>query len=186
MKTLILKELRENLKWVTLPGLAGLPLVRLELTVTQVSDLSPLKRMPLTDLQITYTPVTDLSPLKGMMIQVLNLDGTQVENLAPMEGQPLTHLHLRRTRVADLSPLKGMPLVYLAYKGTPVTDITPLKELRLKSVECDFQPARDAARRAAGAAVVWAFRGPAPCARQVTWTGVTSGPRPCACWRAPG
>jgi hypothetical protein len=43
--------------------LKGMPLQRLEMHYTQVSDLSPLRGMALTTLYCLYTPVSDLSPL---------------------------------------------------------------------------------------------------------------------------
>jgi hypothetical protein len=51
-----------------------MPLNRLSLIKTQVSDLSPLAGMPLTALTLSGSTVTDLSPLKGMRLKELFCD----------------------------------------------------------------------------------------------------------------
>jgi hypothetical protein len=71
-----------------------MPLKRLTVPFTRVSDLSPLKGAPLEVLWLFWAPVTDLSPLKGMRLKQVGLTDSQVTDLSPLKGMPLTHLWL--------------------------------------------------------------------------------------------
>ena len=85
-------------------------LTYLDCSVTQVSDLSPLKDMKLTSLGIDHTRVTDLSPLKQM---------------------PLAELWCARNpQLSDLSPLKGLPLKRLTCDFEPGRDTEILRSIK--------------------------------------------------------
>jgi Leucine-rich repeat (LRR) protein len=86
--------------------------------------------MPLRRLSIVNTGVSDLSPLVGMPLEQLDIAGTQVRDLAPLAGMPLTRLNFRRTAVEDVSPLKGMPLETLAGSIKPKRDLEILRTLK--------------------------------------------------------
>ena len=105
----------------------------LNISWTQVSDLSPLK--DLTNLQVldvSSTQVSDLSPLKGLVnLQVLDIYNRQVRDITPLKDLlNLVRLDISSTEVSDLSPLKGLlNLENLNISLTQVTDLTPLIEL---------------------------------------------------------
>ncbi|MFI4851734.1 MAG: protein kinase [Gimesia chilikensis] len=129
--------------------LQNLKLKNLELSNTNVSDLSSLRKLPLERLDLNGTMVTDLSPLAEMKsLNALELRTTAVSDLSSLKGLPLTDLFLSHTPVSDLSPLEGMPLVNLDFSSTNVTDLAPLKSmplevLRLNSQTSDLTPLQD-------------------------------------------
>jgi serine/threonine protein kinase len=125
--------------------LAGMPLMSLTLSLTNVSDLSPLKDLPLRALFIGGLPITDLRPLEGMKLQQLDIAySKRISDLTPLKNQPLYTFVLNYTSVSDLSPLKGDSLVYLVCSNTQISDLSPLKEMPLTYLDCDFKRDRDA------------------------------------------
>jgi tRNA A-37 threonylcarbamoyl transferase component Bud32 len=146
LRGLSLKELDLGDNVVSdLSPLKGMPLEALSLTRNPVEDLTLLRGMPLRIFFVGETRVTDLSPLRGMKLTNLYCDGAPVSDLSPLQGMPLDSLALPNTRVSDLSPLRGMPLTWLRIDSASVTDLSPLREMpRLKEINCDFQPRRDA------------------------------------------
>jgi hypothetical protein len=112
----------------------------------QLADLTPLKGLQLTSLVCGDSKVADLTPLKDMKLTSLDFGGTQVSDLSPLKDMAatLTALWLFDTKVADLTPLKEMKLTRLDCNGTKISDLGPLKGMPLKSLNCDFNRARDA------------------------------------------
>jgi serine/threonine protein kinase len=94
-----------------------------------LSDLAPLKGMPLVRLNVAMTQVSDLTPLAGMKLELLDISGTRVRDLTPLAGMPLTQLRLRRSAVDDLSPLKGMPLTDITLDVKGPRDVEVLRSL---------------------------------------------------------
>jgi Leucine-rich repeat (LRR) protein len=98
----------------------------LDLSGTQVSDLTPIKELTrLQKLDISDTKVSDLTPLKGLTsLHKLNLGGTTVSDLTPLkELKGLEDLRLSDTSVSDLTPLKELnKLQVLFLDGTKVPD----------------------------------------------------------------
>ncbi len=129
--------------------LQNLKLKNLELSNTNVGDLSSLRKLPLERLNLNGSQVTDLSPLSQIKTLIsLQFRSTSISDLSPLKGLPLTTLLLSHTDVSDLSPLQGMPLVELDFMSTDVTDLTPLKSmpleiLRLNSQISDLTPLQD-------------------------------------------
>jgi Leucine-rich repeat (LRR) protein len=118
-----------------------MPLVRLYLSYTDVSDLSPLKGAPLDELNIIGTEVSDLSPLEGSRLRMLWLSECPVTDITPLAKLPLESVTLAKTEVSDLSPLKGHPtLRRLHIAETEVTELTPIKWLKLTRLI--FTPSR--------------------------------------------
>jgi internalin A len=108
-----------------------MPLEKIYLSRTPVSDLSALEGAPLVEVNIVDTRVSDIAPLAKSPIQMLWLTGTPVTSIAALKGMPLVSLTLHKTKVTDLSPLSGSALQRLHIGETPVTDLTPLKGLSL-------------------------------------------------------
>jgi internalin A len=130
----------------TLPQLSQLQ--SLNLSFTQVSDLSPLQ--DLNNLQSLYlfdTQVSDLSPLQALTnLQSLNLSDTKVSDLSPLQDlNNLQSLNLVRTQVSDLSPLQALTnLQSLNLSFTQVSDLSPLQGLtNLKDLNLSFTQVSD-------------------------------------------
>ncbi|MGV2341570.1 MAG UNVERIFIED_CONTAM: hypothetical protein LVR18_48915 [Planctomycetaceae bacterium] len=114
--------------------LKGLPLIALDLGMTQVADLAPLAGMQLERLDLENTPVSDISLLRGMPLTVLKLQNTKVTDFAPLEGLPLKQLNLLGLPFLDshMALIQNAPLETLWLAGTQVSD---LSSLPLKSLE---------------------------------------------------
>jgi serine/threonine-protein kinase len=100
----------------------------LDVSRTDIADLTPLKGLPLASLNAASTRVNDLTPLAGMPLQVLDVGFTSVSNIACLKGMPLVQLDASETKVSDLSPLAGSPLKMLNVCDAPVSDLSPLKQ----------------------------------------------------------
>lgn len=105
----------------------------LDLSNTQVSDLSPIAKLTeLKWLDLSNTQVADLSPIVGLSALLwLYLSNTQVSILNPLSGlSGLQRLDLDNTRVADLSSITGLSgLQRLSLENTPVWDLSPIASL---------------------------------------------------------
>ncbi|MFO0906683.1 MAG: protein kinase [Pirellulales bacterium] len=114
-----------------LSPLRGMPIERLNLFRTVVTDLTPISELPLTFLELSHTPIADLGPLRGMPLKNLRLYRTQVSDLSPLQGMSLEQLDLSYTKVTDISVLRGMPLIEAKFMGSPaLTDISPLADCK--------------------------------------------------------
>ena len=114
-----------------LTPLQGLPIERLGLFKTNVADLSALRGMPLKYLQLSITPIADLGPLRGMPLKELRLFRTRVSDLSPLQGMSLERIELGYTEVTDISVLRGMPLSEAAFLNCPaLTDVSPLADCK--------------------------------------------------------
>lgn len=72
-----------NNSWVVhnIKPLIGLPVTRLELQDTSISDIRILKTMPLQYVNLSYAPVKEISSLKDTSIEHLFIRGTRVNKL---------------------------------------------------------------------------------------------------------
>jgi len=111
----------------------------LDLSNSNITDLSPLKAMPLTRLNLAHcTGVHDLFPLKDMPLKELRLDGChRITSLEPLRGMPLAGLSISGCmNITDLQSLKNMPLMELDLTGcTKITDLLFLKKVPLKHLK---------------------------------------------------
>jgi serine/threonine protein kinase len=115
-----------------LTPLTGIELVHVDVDRTRVADIEAFYCMPLESLSLRDTRVRDITPLTGAPLQRLLLDSTPVSSLAPVREAPLKVLSLRGTTIEDLSALAAMPLEELNLEDTPVSDLSPLRKLPLK------------------------------------------------------
>ncbi|HRH97821.1 MAG TPA: protein kinase [Prosthecobacter sp.] len=134
-----------NSNLTDLRPLEGMPLEWLSISYTKASDLSPLKGMNLRNLKMRGLSVKDLSPLKGMPLEDLDLeDCRQIDNIEALRGMPLRFLNLNMCfKLQDISPLKGMPLESLTISSTRVADIGVLKGMLLRSLTMRASYVRD-------------------------------------------
>lgn len=114
-----------------LSPLAGLSLRFLDLSGTDVADLSPLARLPLHGINLDRCRrVTDLAPLATLRsLRYINAHATGIVDINPLRGMMLNSLNLDGTKVADLEPLRGMPLRELRLEQCPVDDYSVLAGL---------------------------------------------------------
>lgn len=113
--------------------LQGLPISRLWLDRSRVTDISPLSDMPLVELHCRELAVKNWSPLRGLKktLKHLDLERSSIKSIDVLENMELEHLNLCDTEVEDISSLRGMPLKELNLYGTKdVSDITPLYKMR--------------------------------------------------------
>lgn len=108
----------------------------LNLTATNVSDLSPLRGIPLRRLNIGFLPVASLAPLRGMPLRRLGAGDTRVSDLGPLRGMKLEQLTIDNLAVSSLAPLKGMPLTELNLVSCGIGDLSPLTGMPLRCLRC--------------------------------------------------
>ncbi len=118
---------------------------RLRLGHPSLKNIAPLRALSdLRELDLSSTEVADLSPLKDSKLNLLVADRTKVTDLRPLRTmKELGVVSLASTPLKDLAPLEGMDLARLTIKGSGVTDLSPLKRVRLRELNCDFDAARD-------------------------------------------
>lgn len=114
--------------------LRGLPISKLNLEGTAVSQLDPLRGMPIRELEATGAPISDLRPLTDMPLINLNLDSTRISDISALAGMPLKRLNLAGTNVDNLSPLKGMDLDFLDLSATPIDSLSALRTCTVRSL----------------------------------------------------
>ncbi|MFW5857104.1 MAG: lectin-like protein, partial [Planctomycetota bacterium] len=117
--------------------LAGLPLSELNLTMTGVTTLDPLREMRLKSLTCARNAVADLSPLRGMPLGTLLIAGNRVVDLGPLAGLPLERLGIDHNRIENLEPLRGMELRQLLCGYNPIRDLSPLRGMPLSTLLCE-------------------------------------------------
>jgi serine/threonine-protein kinase len=125
-------DLSNNPELANIAALERLPLTKLNLSKTKVSDLSPLRMMPLRVLNLSSCPVDDIQILSSMPLEELNLSGCKVRNIRPIRNATLRTLILTGNPVNIISTLTDMPLTRLDLGGCPITDIRPLRTLPLE------------------------------------------------------
>jgi Leucine-rich repeat (LRR) protein len=123
----------------SLEGLAGMKLSELNVSSNhELTDLSPLADMPLTRLDLSDTGVSDLAPIQSLPdLLYLDLRGTRVVDVAPLAGTNLIILWIDRTKVNDLAPLKGLSLLLLSFEHSDlprwprgIAELQQMKSLR--------------------------------------------------------
>lgn len=153
LKNLIMLFILQNAlddkdKLTSLEGLQGLPLTRLSIYSTKVSDLSPLAGCTtLVKFDGSHTPIASISPLASCtQLTELDLNWTKVQDISSLSG--LVHLqtlYLKNSEVADISVLGGLPeLTELDLNWTKVEDISPLSgHTQLRKLHLRFSEVAD-------------------------------------------
>ncbi|RYZ07213.1 MAG: leucine-rich repeat domain-containing protein [Myxococcales bacterium] len=116
-----------------LSPLAQLPLTRLIIVQSDVTDLTPLAGLAtLEHLQVQESPVQDLSPLASLtQLRTLNLSKCELDDISPLASLvKLESLDVASNRVVDLAAVSGMKnLISLSVGDNLVRDLTPLRSL---------------------------------------------------------
>ncbi|MCM8526393.1 MAG: protein kinase, partial [Lentisphaeraceae bacterium] len=98
-------------------------------------NISPLALFNATIVDLSDTEISEITALKDMPLVNLNLKKTKVRNLEPLENVPLENLDVSFTEVADLLPIISLPLEYLKIAGVQVKDLSLLSRIKtLKEV----------------------------------------------------
>ena len=126
------------------PARAGL--LKLDLNLSAISDLTPLKGMPIESLSIDGndqdpSKMPTLAGLEGMPLKDISMMGTiALTDISALKGAPLKTFKIcgthdgRNPPISDISVLKGMDLVHVTI-GTPaIKDLSPLAGMKLKTV----------------------------------------------------
>lgn len=105
----------------------------LNLSYTNISDISSLTNLNLTDLVISYTHVTDISAVKMFRNLVsLNISGLDVADISSIAYlTKLQYLWMRGTDVSSITPLENLvDLRTLDISHNPyIRDISPLRNM---------------------------------------------------------
>ncbi len=133
--------------------------LKLDLSGTDIADLTPLEGMPLDRLSLDGCEhVTNLGPLRGIPLRELSLSymardkgvgldfrrkPCPVNDITALKGMRLEKLNIGGTYVSDLSALKDMSLQDLSFFDTGVMDLSPLKGMPLRNLVCDRIPGVD-------------------------------------------
>jgi Leucine-rich repeat (LRR) protein/tRNA A-37 threonylcarbamoyl transferase component Bud32 len=119
-----------------LSPLAGLELEHLDLSRTAVSELGVTAGMTgLRILDCSQSAVRDLSPLAGDQLEELRIAHTAVSELGPLSGFSLRRIDLTASAVREVEPLRGMALEELAMAHTAVATLAPLGRAPLHTVD---------------------------------------------------
>lgn len=114
--------------------LAGLPLERLNVSDSPLSDLSPLAEFEsLYHLEASNTGVTDIGPLQALgNLATLRLNGNSISDVEPLSDLGrLTSLGLRGNGIEDIEPLRGLDrLRFLNLGENRIADVSPLSEMK--------------------------------------------------------
>ena len=87
---------------------------------------------------------------KTGIITEFSIQSDEIKDISPVRALAgLKKLAVRGSgsglgKLTDLRPLQHMPLESLYIRDTQVTDLTPLTKTRLKHLECNYIPERDA------------------------------------------
>jgi internalin A len=119
-----------------LTPLAGLSrLTRINISRSNISDISPLAELPLVHLDLSDNHITDLTPLAGITtlstLVLYHQPPNYITDISPLDNlTALTLLDLEANKITDISPLKNMKLLrYLHLKDNRLTTIEPLTEI---------------------------------------------------------
>lgn len=124
-------SLADNPKLTSIRPLRNVPLIRLDLSGTGVTDLSATAAMPLEWLSVAGTPVANLSPLKDKRLRYLDIANTKVEDLSVLRGMPLHTLILNGIRKLDPEVIGALPLKNVRIDGAQMVYIDEILRLPL-------------------------------------------------------
>jgi len=120
-----------------LSPIVGLPLTTLYCAHNRISSLEPLRGMPLGALNCTGNPISSLEPLRCMPLSTLLCECCRIESLEPLRGMPLTLLVAGGNRISSLDPIRGMPLTLLAIWDNRIDDLSPIRGMPLTALYCN-------------------------------------------------
>ena len=122
--------------------IAAAPIINLDITATDLTDLAPLAGMHLTSLFARYDHLTTLAPLADMKLSELVVTGNDLTDLAPLAGMPVIALLCDSNRITSLEPLATCThLLRVDCQRNPITSLA-LSHPVPGQDPAIFQPAR--------------------------------------------
>jgi hypothetical protein len=115
-----------------------MPLQRLTLHFTEVSDVSPLRGLPLHELGISGSAATDIEPLRGLKLKSFTGDRAPIRNPNVLAGMPLEAIVLDVNYYRDASWLRDSKTLKQV-NGAPVADFWAKVDARQREFDawCD-------------------------------------------------
>jgi internalin A len=110
-------------------------LTRINISKSNISDISPLAGLPLVHLDLSDNHITDLTPLAGITtlstLVLYRQSPDYITDISPLDNlTALTLLDLEANKIADVNPLRKMKLLrYLHLKDNRLTTIEPLTDI---------------------------------------------------------
>ncbi len=103
----------------------------------EIKEIWPLLDLPITKLDVSYTGVSDLNTVKDMNLTSLNIANTEISELSAIRNLKLNDLNISNTKISDLSPLLDMTIQVMAINGLPKQKWSILNNLPLKRLSVD-------------------------------------------------
>ena len=103
--------------------------ISLNISNTNVHDISPLSKLPFSNIDLSNTKVTDLAPLSSMpKLAGVNLTGLAIRKFEH-SGNKLSWVNLSGTQISDLANIqfKCREVSSLDLSDTPITDLTSIR-----------------------------------------------------------
>lgn len=108
----------------------------LDISGSEIVDLSLLYGMPIEQLDISRTCVKDITPLSNLHgLKDLDISNTDIADLSPIADLALERLNISVTRVSDLRPLTNMPIKTLYVLTPSISDLTPLRNMNIEVID---------------------------------------------------
>lgn len=110
---------------------------------SKVNSLDWARDIPISRLLISCTQISDLSPIESSApkLKVLKASHTLIQDIGPLRDCiSLDWLNLEDTPVRDLSPLANTDISYLAIRGTQVTDVSPIRTNKIARIWFSLTP----------------------------------------------
>lgn len=114
-------------------SIRGKPLTELALPAG-ATDLSVLRGMPLTSLDLSHTQTRDIAPLAGLNLQSLRLSSAALEDFRPLQDVQSKTLDISSDTFDDLNLIAHMPLDALTLNCPKVVDLSPLRGMKLRKL----------------------------------------------------
>ena len=125
--------------------LEGMPLEHFHIGLSRtLEDISPLADLPLKHVSLQQTSITDIQALKELSLDSLEIfsAGSTID-ISPLQGSSLKKLHFDRFKVQSFNPLKDLPLSHLELTNTGIDNLDFVKTLPLKTLKLSNNPIKD-------------------------------------------
>ncbi len=102
----------------------------LRLNENRISDISPLMNLTLiSELDLSKNEINDINALKEMkLLTILKLNDNKISDISPLENlNSLVNIELSDNKISDISPFAGLSsLETIWLKNNNITDLTPM------------------------------------------------------------
>ena len=113
------------------------PGIIVNISASEIEDLSPLHGLPVSELYCDSNRITSLQPLEGMKgLRNLSCYKNQIKSVEPLRGMNLIFLECSDNQIAHLEALRGMELKHLACAKNQLADVEPLRGMKLDVLFC--------------------------------------------------